>query len=241
MAVLPGQKTFAEIVSEVGEYLFTNTSPSTTTFPTLSRLQTMVNDKQREICSKKPWWFLFKQDTFNTVGNTSDYALSDSAEKVLNMEIPAKFLKLQFMPRAQFTTAYPAESSTTTPALPLSYIPAAPASNNALQFTLFPTPDQVYTVKYWFKKRVAVLTGSDTPVIPPEWQDVLIHGVVAEAFAMMGPNDPRTAFHDTMFKQRYREMWKEDEDNLDWQDAFKDLYNQTQNQPYPGIYWPYLG
>lgn len=240
MANLAGQKTFDQIVSEVGEYIFTNTTPSTTTFPTLSRIQTMVNDKQREICSKKPWWFLFKQDTFNTVGNTSNYAMSDSAEKVLNMEIPAKFLKLAFMPRSQFVVAYPAENSTTTPALPLAYIPAAPASNNALTYDLFPTPDQVYTVKYWFKKRVDVLSGSQVPVIPPEWQDVLVHSVVAEAFAMLGPQDPRAAYHLDIYQKRYREMWLEDEQNLDWQDAFKDLYDQPAAQNMPGLYYPYI-
>ena len=152
MAPLPGQKNFTQIVSEVGEYLFTNTAPSSSTFPTLARLQQIVNDKYRELCGKKAWWFLFGSTTFNTVGGTFTYAMDDTAKRLLNMTLPAKFIRLKFIPRAQFMATYPAGNPQVSNALPLSYIPAAPAANNALQYDLFPTPDQVYTIQYWFEK-----------------------------------------------------------------------------------------
>lgn len=242
MPPLAGQKTWNQIQTLVGQYLFGAAQSSDWTNPDIGTLQTMINDKYRELCSRKNWWFLFDSDTFGTVPGTHLYAMADKAQQVILMSIPANELKLTYMNRADFFTQYPAENDQVGRAIPFCYIPAEAASNNALQFDLFPTPDKNYRVLYWYKKRINDMDYSVNgtyPVIPPEWQDVLVHLVCAEAFAMINPTDPRCAYHMAYYERRFREMWLFDEQVPDGMNAIKDA-NSAGTSQWPGLVHPYL-
>ncbi len=249
-ALLPGQKNFADLELEVRDYLFGNSANTVgqNTWPDQARIQRLLNDKQREICSGKEYWFLYDQATFNTVANTFRYELAPAVSKVMDLTIPARFFKLQFLPRAQYDVIYPGGQGQVSPAMPLGYIMAPPAgtggtNQNASQIDLFPTPDQVYTMSYWYRKRTDQISGTQNiPIIPPEWQDILVHGALFEGFAMIsGEAEPRVAYHRDIYNRRLRELWMENESNLDWMNTLRSFDVENAPSMYPGLVRPYLG
>jgi len=222
MAALAGQKSFLSLYTEVSEAVFSGNLATTSTVPSLTRIKQMVNDSVREICTNHDWWFMIAEYPVNTVAGTSTYVMDDAVSEVEGMRIEANFVPLQYLTREQFYKTYPGGYTNYGPALPWLYVPAAPATNGALQFDLFPAPNAVYAVKVLAKKRIADMANdTDYPTpIPPEWQDVIVKYTVARVLAMLG--DPRANNWQQMYEKREGDMWLHNEHMLDY------VYGQRQ-------------
>lgn len=240
---LPGQKTFVQIQAELGEQILgtqTGTSPywDTTTRPTLARVQQLINDAYRELMSKTEWWFLFRVFNFSTVvGQTTPYALDPTADEVMYMTIPGKQLKLSWMANSDWHVIFPGGYTNMANMLPTFYIPGPPnSSTNVLQFYLGAGPaDQVYTVEYGAKVRVADLSAdSDVPLIRPEWQDVLILGAKIKVFDWLG-DITRLQEVKALYDERLRQMWKFDQETEESSWRMRDAYSEMAYSPYTDV------
>lgn len=242
-STLTGQKTFVQVQAELGSQILGTqggTTPffDTTTRPTLAEAKTLINDAYRELCSYRPWWFLFQEFTFQTViGQTTPYDMDLTAEQVQVMNIPVQQLKLSWMPYSDWKVIYPGGYQNMANMLPVFYVPAAPdATTNGLQFYIGPGPaDKVYTVQYGAKIRIANMTADgDTPLIRPEWQDVYILLAKAKIFDWLGQVD---RFNETMqrYNARLVEMWKFDQETEESSWRFRNAIDEMGYAPYTNM------
>ncbi len=239
-STLTGQKTFLQVQAQLGGQILGGqggTTPywDTTTRPTLAEVKTLINDAYREVCSFRPWWFLFQEFTFNTVvGQTTPYAVSLLAEQVQTMQIPAKQYKLGWMPYSDWKVNYPGAYTGFTNIQPAFYVPAPPdATTNGLTFYLGPGPaDAVYTVAYGAKVRIADLVADgDTPIIRPEWQDVYILKAKMKIFDWLGQMD-RVQEVEALYDLRMAEMWKFDQETEESSWRFRNSVDELTFSPW---------
>jgi len=59
-----------------------------------------------------------------------------------------------------------------------AYTSAGVESNTIYWFLL---PDAIYSFRYWYEKRVTLLTGANVPILPPFAHPALIYGTLAQA------------------------------------------------------------
>ena len=241
---LPGQKTFLQIQAQLGGQIQGSTngisSPfwDATTRPTLAEVKVLINDAYREVCSFRDWWFLFREDTFNTVvGQTTSYALDPTVEQVMMMNISNRQLKLTWMSYSDWKVIFPGGFYNMANMLPTFYIPAPPdPSTNGLAFYLGPGPaDQIYTVQYGAKLRVNDLVADgDLPLIRPEWQDVFILKAKMKIFDWLGQMD-RVNETQALYAKRMDEMWKFDQETEESSWRMRDSLSEMAYSPYTDV------
>lgn len=240
---LPGGKTFLQIQAELGEKVLgtqTGSTPywTTTTRPMLARVKQLINDAYREICSERTWWFLFREETFATVvGQTTSYAVADSAEEVTYMAIEARQQKLNWMEYADWRTIYPGGYTNMGNMLPTFYVPAPPDStDSSLKYYLAPGPcDQIYTVKYGMKLRISDLSAdADVPLITPQWQDVLVLKAEAKIWEWLGNFDRMNAVM-ALYSQRIATMYLYDQTTEESSWRQKDSIAMMAYSPYTDV------
>lgn len=240
---LAGQKTFLQIQAELGEQILGTqggTSPywDTTTRPTLDRVKQLINDAYREVCAERDWWFLFREYTLSTVvGQKTAYALDITAEQLMFVSIPARQLKLTWMAYSDWKVIFSGGYTNMANMLPTFYIPAPPdPTTNGLQFYLGPGPaDQIYSVQYGAKLRVANLTADgDLPLIRPEWQDVMILKAKMKIFDWLG-DMARVQEVGQLYAQRKQEMWKFDQETEESSWRMRDSLSEMAYSPYTDV------
>lgn len=238
MAALAGQRTFLEIQNAIAAILSNQLTLSTTSNPTLAQVKEKINEYYRNVFQKQPWKWAYDQATFDTAAGTKRVTFPDNVQKVWALEIQGNNWYLQYVPNNKFFRAYPGAWQTMGNNQPYVYTDAPPASNNALQIDLFPTPDNTYTVYYQFQKRLTSLSADgDYSIIPPEYENLLIYGPAKDLLARLADN--RAAYYEAEFKKIMSDMWMNEERNLDYMDtAMSPEVNGTQ---WPGVIRPYVG
>lgn len=238
MAALAGQSTFLELQQAVGAILFNQTAASANTFPTLTQVKAKINQVYRNIFQKQPWKWAYGQSTFNTVAGTHLVTLPDNVQKIWALQIQGNNWYLQYVPNNKFFRGYPGAWSTMGNNQPYIYTDAPPASNNALQIDLFPTPDAVYTVSFQFEKRLTALSADgDYSIIPPEYENAIIYGAAMDLLAQLADN--RASYYAGEFKKIMSDMWLNEERNLDYMDAA--MSPEVNGTQWPGVIRPYVG
>lgn len=238
MAALSGQRTFLELQNAVGVILFNQTALSATTNPTLAQVKDKINEYYRNIFQRQPWKWALDESTFSTVAGTKRVTMPDNVFKVWSMQIQGNNWYLKYVPQNKFLRGYPGAWQTMGQNQPYLYIGAPNASNNALQFDLFPTPADTYTVYYQFVKRLTPLTNdSDYSVMEPEYENAIIYGAAKDLLALLGDN--RAAYYQAEYEKIMSAMWMDEERNLDYMEtAMSPEVNGTQ---WPGVIRPYVG
>lgn len=238
MAALDGQRTFLQLQNAVGLILFNQTTPSTTTSPTLAQIKEKINEYYRNIMQKMPWAWDYSQTTLSTVAGTNIYALPDTVFKPWALQIQGNNWYIQYVPNNKLFRGYPGAWQTMGNNQPYLWTYGPPASNNALQIELFPTPDAVYTVYYQYQKRLTSLSADgDYGVIPPEYENAIVYGAAKDLLALLADN--RAPYYAEEYKKIISDMWMNEEKNLDYMDsAMSPEVNGTQ---WPGVIRPYVG
>lgn len=210
MANLYGQRTLSQIETEIGQNLLGATSLSTSTYPTLAHVDQVINKHYKRVYSKYwPLWAL-KSSTFPTVDGTTNYTMPDTVQTILGMQVQGLAYRITHLDQQTFFQMYPMGWTNFGKAVPLYWINSTPAANNALTIDLFPTPNAAYTVSYQYIARFVELSGaSDISVIPPEYDDILVHAPLAEFFTMLG--DPRAAYHQGEADKINFRLWQQTE------------------------------
>jgi hypothetical protein len=240
MANLAGQRTFKNIQDEIGYNLFADVAPSANTHPTLTHIKLVINKHYKEFYNRFRNLLNTKETTIATTGGQQYITMPDLVMEVLQMTIRANGCKLRYVPRKQFLDENPAGWTNVGQAQPTIYIPKEPASNNALQFDLYPTPDAVYSISYLYQSRCAELSAdADVPLIQPEFDPYLVHASLAELLFMLG--DERYKMHKMEAEAIYQRAWVKNEQTPDYIDSVKD-YGTMAGGGYgwPGQVRPYL-
>lgn len=212
---IPGQKTFLEIQQEISQEILDKDIADTESRPTLTRLKQIINDRQRMILTAWSWWWMYREDSFNTViGQTTPYYPGPEYQEVQWMTIPAQQRRIPWLSMADFETLYPGRYTSYGNAVPFNYIPAPPDADQGLGYYLFPGANQVYTVAFGAKLRVPNMTlDADTPLIPADWQDLLLNGAKMDVLKFFGTNtgEPRYKNYEQMYNSRFQQAILEDQ------------------------------
>ncbi len=240
---LAGQKTFVQIIAQLGGQILGTqggTTPyfDTGTRPTLAEVKTLINDAYREVVSEREWWFLFREFTMPTVvGQTTAYAVDVTADQVVFMAIPARQLRLSWMTYNDWKVMWPGAYTNMANMLPKFYTPAPPnATTNGLQFYIGPGPaDQIYTIQYGAKLRITDLSAdADVPLIRPEWQDVFILKAKMKVFDWLG-DMPRVQETKALYDERMRQMWKFDQETEESSWRMRNYVDEQSYAPFTDV------
>ncbi len=195
MAALNGQRTWAQILAEQESWLFNTGASSPTTYPSTAMLLNITNKWYKNLCSSHPWEWLTGEGTITTVAGTARIVMPDNAKKPEIFTIRNISKLVPIYTRQKFLAMYPSGWNNTGQGIPMIAVEAIESTNNSRQYDLWPTPGDVYTISYDSFQYVAPLVNTtDYSIIPPDYDQFLVHGPVSEAFAMQ--NDPtRSTYH----------------------------------------------
>jgi hypothetical protein len=233
MANLAGQKTFQQMQDQIAQTT-QRTTAALALKPNTAGIQQFINDAYIAICSERDWWWMFNVGTFQTVAlQQTPYVMPDNVMQVLYMTIPAIQRKIKFGSFSQWIVNYPGRYQSMQNSSPWAYIEAPEASNNALQFYLFPSADSNkganYTIEYGYKQRITLLSaGSDIPIIPPEFAQCIVNRALEMIFREL--NDSRwEIYYDNAedkkndASRRYDAMWLKNEQFNDYVAKFRNI------------------
>lgn len=239
MANLSGQRTFEQMYQEVEQNILEQTVLSTSTYPTLATVKNILNKHYKIFVGKYKWEWAKKSTTLATVNGTTQITMPDDVAEVYQMQIRANSVDLKYMPREEFLKQFPAGWTNVGNSIPALYIPAAPASNNALQFDLWPTPNAIFTINYDYRARFTPMSATtDVPVIPPEYDPYLVHKTIAECMQMLG--DPRWEYHEAIAASVLKDAWNDNEDQLNYIYTQRDFAGENAPGNQPGQLYPYI-
>lgn len=238
MANLAGQQTFLQMQNTCGAIWLEQTALGTQTYPTLATCKELLNRYMKILISKYEFVWVGKSTTINTVAGTKLLTMPDLVRKVGKLQIQANGRDLIYKTQYEFAQDYPMGWTGTTNSQPLFYIETDPASNNAIQFNLFPTPDAIYSISYDYLTRTAAMSAdSDVPIVPPEWDSWLIWRAASEGLTMLG--DPRSAVYKGMADELEGQMWLDNEKFLNHQTSIMPAPDGNGFGNWPGQYMPY--
>lgn len=237
---IQGQKTFVTMQQDISQIAlktpYGQVAPSSGSVTNIL-VKELINDAYMEICSERDWWFMFNYAGFTTVPfQVLPYIFPDNVQEIRYMTIPAYQQKLKYATFEQWIVNYPGRYTNVGPTKPWAYIPGPPAVDNALQYFLFPTADanngNNYNVEYGFKQRIVPLANDyDFPIIPAEFQQVIINRALEKLFRIM--NDPRQETYsdgegmNTDANRRYNAFWLKNEQFTDYVAKFRNY--ETEN------------
>jgi hypothetical protein len=214
MAALNGQRTWAQILAEQSSHLFNQGAAGSGTYPTDTMLLNITNKWYKRFCSKYNWLWTTVEGTIPTVQGTTRIVLPDTVRQVENLNIRNIAQNIPIKDRQSFLASYPSGWTNTGQGIPLFAVEAIPAANNAKQYDLWPTPNAIYTINYDGFTHVSPLVNTtDYSIIPPEYDDILVHGPVSESFIMQ--NDPsRAQYHEGKVQEIMQRAWYENENMI---------------------------
>jgi hypothetical protein len=202
MAALNGQRTLAQIIAEIDSHLFNQGSSSATSYPTQAMIIRAINKHYMRFASLRQWQWKTVDGTINTVAGIARIAMPDALSIPTNLNIRNIGQNIAVKTRQAFLANYPFGWTNVGNGIPVIAVEAPPAANNARQYDLWPAPDAIYTINYDGFLHVTPLAtpATDISIIPPEYEDYLIHAPLGELFTMR--NDAaRSQYHQKEAKE----------------------------------------
>ncbi len=221
---LNGQRSLAQIQAEQDSWLQNSQSSSATTYPTQAMMLNITNKWYKRFCSLYLWQWNTVEGTFQTVVNQVRYALPDNVSRPMNFTIRNIAKSIPIYTRQKFLAMYPSGWNNTGSGIPMIAVEAIPSADNSRQYDLWPMPNQIYTINYDGFAYVNPLDGVtyNYSIIPPDYDDILVHGPVSEAFMVL--DDPeRSQYHAQEAAKILQRAWIENENMIS-------LINQARGQ-----------
>jgi len=233
VANLQGQKTFIQMQDQIAQTT-QRTTAALAQKPNQADIKRFINDAYIAICSERDWWFMFNIATFSTVlGQQTPYVMPDTVMQVFYMTIPANQQKLKFATFGKWLVNYPGRYTNVGNTRPWAYIEGPEASNNALQYYIFPAADSNngnnYTVEYGYKTRITLLSAdSDISVIPPEFSQCIVNRALEAIFRELNDERWEIYFDNKDDKsndatRRMNAMWLKHEQFNDYVATFRNI------------------
>ncbi len=141
-----------------------------------SELDSRINEAVVDITEKYGFLKARQIVTFPTVADEALYALPSDCVVVMKLTHPLENLKLN-----KRDETWAADNETLTTGKPLDYI------RQRDWIKLFPTPDDVYTLKMQYKAKAATLAlDADEPVFPSTWDQGVLYLARAKHWDVRG-------------------------------------------------------
>ena len=166
-----GDKTFAEFQTDLTFNLGQRDDIST-------YVDDWINYAYLDLCTKTRFWnlqipkkFMFPEldetDETDTVDGTQYIAIPSDCLAIYSIWNVDEDQKLTRINRRQYIVK-PGREDTDEEGPPTKYV------RTGAYIYLYPTPDDAYTLRTYYRKRPAVLTGTDTTVIGAEWDEPIL-------------------------------------------------------------------
>jgi hypothetical protein len=177
-------------------------------------INNLVNKWYMRFVSKRKWLWLTAKGTVTATSGVALLTMPDTVARVANLNIRNISSNLPVYTRQKFLAQYPSGWNNTGEGIPIIAVENVPASNNAIQYELWPTPNANYTINYDGWLHVTPLSGaSDYSIIPPEFEDILVHGPVSEGLVMQNELT-RAAYHQGEVDKIGERAFIQDEDMI---------------------------
>lgn len=239
MALLPGQLTLQQIRDQIATVLFNTTPLSANTYPTQTNVQDSINKYYKRFYSMNQWvWDKATGQTVSTVAGQKNVVMPDACMAITNMTIENLVRKVIVYPQEKFKAVAPGGWTNIGNAVPVYCVESQPAANNALTYDLWPAPDAIYTLTIDYYRRITpMVNDNDVSIIPPEFEDCLIHGPLQELLMMLV--DQRASFHAQEYQAIMKRAWIRNEQMATGLNSWRDSATENLNVPWPGLVQPY--
>lgn len=219
-----GQQTLNQIQAEIDTWMFKSQPSSTTTYPTAAQEIHVINKWYKRFCSMYLWNWNTAEGTFQTVIGQVRYAMPDNATRPMNLTIRNIAKSIPVYTRQKFLAMYPSGWNNTGQGIPMIAVEAIPSSDNSRQYDFWPAPNAVYTVNWDGFSYVTPLDGItyEYSVIPPDYDDILVHGPLSEMLLMVERPD-EAEYHQSQVDKITQRAWIENENMIS-------LINQARGQ-----------
>ena len=203
MAWLPGQKTFQQIYQEVSEVMIGGSGvvADEYTNPKLSRIKQMVNDEHRRLCALRDWPWMYQENTLQLVADQTDpYVLPDNVAEVYWLNVPVQRVNVIEGSIRGWAKLYPGRYVNLASGQVWMYVKGPLAANGAMQLFMYPASSTGVQATYGFKVRcIDMVDDEDVPLIPPEFQDVLV--AKSKMAALMKAGTPESFARMKVYKE----------------------------------------
>ena len=228
------QKPIATVAAEIWYEIYSKSTPTTDDRPNLSTSRQLISDAYAEVCNSWDWSWMLRSSTFPTVaGQTTSYAVSATAKDILLMMIPSNQQKLQYIELRDWILANPGQYTNQGNSIPTFYTdaPPEPATDNGPRVFLGPAPaDQVYTIKYFYNVIITPFTwsGTEYPVIPAPWQDLIKYKALVMHYRFFGPGAAdKMAMAQQAYDALWTKAWTYDQKSPDGVHFFRDAWGEA--------------
>lgn len=155
-----------------------------------------VNQAYLEVCSKYPFPELSTSTTVTTADGTAAYeTTATDILQVTELIDSTNYVTLYPINESKYDQLTQGDSSSTS--TPIYWYISGVGSNSRLEFTLFPTPDGVYTVTIKYDKVPSELVLSPTatsPIISAVWDDSILGRAIYRGWKHLG-DEQRAMMH----------------------------------------------
>lgn len=225
-----GGKQLQDIETEIADELW-NLSTANLVRPTKAVLDRIINDTEREICAAYDWSWLYAEQTFNTVvGQQTPYTMESNIQDILWMSVPLYQARISWMSMSEWESRWPGRYGAAGPCRPYAYIDAPPTTDglNTQQWFLFPAADNIYTVNIGVRLRAGILAQpTDTPLIPEEWQGMLLNKAKAKCLGYVGGSSmERMQFYEGEFEEQWKLAWLADQSKAETVNQFRNAASE---------------
>ncbi len=172
-----GTKTFTEFSADLTFALGNRSDLAAYVGPWINSAYMTLATGNRVWGLKKNFYFpeLGTSSTAVTVAGTATVATPTDALIVRHVWDTTNDIKLDRIAWSTYVE-YTGRATSTSRGAPIEYI------RQGVYIYLHPTPDAVYTMTIYYRKRPAVLTGSATTVIGAEWDEPLLKLATAQSW-----------------------------------------------------------
>lgn len=186
--------TYADIYGQVQDLIDDDDSD------TLTIIQFVINNVYREVVAEfrkgrsLPPWLVDYDDTLDTTADQRYTTLNTenkNVERILAVSVdnqpclPITPMELELGSNQKSNNNSPetwwSTSNTTRPTRFYHEKTYAAAGTETNKLLWFPMPDAAYDIRYWFEKRVSILSGTNAPILPPMFHHILVYGSLVQA------------------------------------------------------------
>lgn len=215
MSALNGQQSLAQIMAQIDSYLFAQNQDSANSYPNTTMILAAVNKWYKRFVGSELWQWATCEGTITTVQGTQRLTMPNSMHRPENFNIRTLSINIPIKTRQSFLANYPAGWNNTGQGLPIMAVEAIPAANNARQYDLWPIPNAAYTINYdGFLYVTPLVNGTDYSIIPPDYDDILIHGPLSELLKMQANPIDDADYHAAEAEKIRIRAWTENENMI---------------------------
>jgi len=186
------RRTATDFINEVRD----NAGGETSETLSDTRILRMVNEEYKIMCAKWAFPQLKDAETVTTVSGTVAYELTEAdilqVEDVLDTTNGLYLLPISEYQYNTYTQGVPADTTGN----PVYWFISGVGANGRFEITFYPTPDGAYSISVGYYEFTELVTSpsATSPIIPIQFDNVIVNRASAQALRMVGNHDAAYRF-----------------------------------------------